>query len=601
MTRRNYWIYIFFTITILFCLQNSHLVTNVYAENNIKTEKIKNNPSTVPQQSKSSFLVAMKIKHQNSLNTYILNKNNKKFISTKQFSNRYGQDKNNIYIIKRYFYKYHLKVKVYRGNLILKVYGSIKNIQKALKFKFINLNKSGANVIKPNHKLTLPKRYQKNIIDIIGLTNYDGIDHKDHNGNNVSDSDLKSNSPQKFINRYNVSPLSDNSKGKTSIGIISFGDFSKADVGTYWRKMGTSGNTSRIKVYNHDADTAIDNNSSDETTMDLEQAGFVNPKANLNLYLSSPTISGLLTSLSDAVSDNKSDTLSLSWGISESEIKREIKLGILSKKYSQIINLILEQAAAQGISVFNSSGDNGAYDGISSGVTSLSVESPSSSPYITSVGATSIPVDYSINGQRIRINKERAWSNDFLYPYFNKLKLYEANSSIFIPSYFAGTGGGFSMLNSVPAYQKNIKGVGSYNAIKYWDMSSGYAQQYTAPSLVSGENSGRNVPDIVANGDPQSGYTVYHNNKWSISGGTSIVAPQIAGVDSLMVAKAKHRMGLWNPKIYSYSTSRNSPFNPIDSINDNSNIYYVGQPGKPYNQATGLGTVNYYKLYKEMK
>ncbi|TPR14073.1 S53 family peptidase [Apilactobacillus timberlakei] len=601
MRKQSFGEFILFTFTVLFCLQNFHLVTDVYAKSNIKTEKIKNNPSTVPQKSKSSFLVAMKIKNKNLLNTYVLKKNNKKFISTRQFSNLYGHNKYDLYKIKNYFYKYHLKVKIYRGNFILKVYGSIKNIQEALKFKFISVHKSGINVLKPNHKLTLPKRYQKNIIDIIGLTNYDGIDHKDNDVNKTSDLNLKSNTPQKFINRYNVSPLYNNYKSKSSIGIISFGDFNKSDIGTYWHKMGISGNTSRIKIYNHDADTAIDNNSSDETTMDLEQAGFVNPKANLNLYLSSPTISGLLTSLSDAVSDNKSDTLSLSWGISESEIKREIKLGILSKKYSQIINLILEQAAAQGISVFNSSGDNGAYDGISSGVTSLSVESPSSSPYITSVGATSIPVDYSINGQRIRIDKERAWSNDFLYPYFNKLKLYEANSSIFIPSYFAGTGGGFSKLNSVPTYQKNIKGIGSYNAIKYWDMSSGYAQQYTEPSLVSGKNSGRNVPDIVANGDPQSGYTVYHNNKWSISGGTSIVAPQIAGVDSLMVAKAKHRMGLWNPKIYSFSASHNSPFNPIDSINDNSNIYYVGQPGKTYNQATGLGTVNYYKLYKKMK
>ncbi|WP_105955895.1 S53 family peptidase [Apilactobacillus quenuiae] len=601
MKKQSYWLYILFIIVIVFCLQNINSIKNVNAKNNITTEKIKNNQSTVPQKSNYSFLIAMKIKNKNLLDRYILNKNNKKFISTKQFSRRYGQKYYNLYQLKKYFYKHKLQVKIYHGNLMLKVYGSKNNIQKALNFKFINVHKSGVSVIKPNHKLTLPKRYQKNIIDIIGLTNYDGIDHKDNASNNFAGFNLKSNSPQKFINRYNVSPLYKNYKNRSSIGIISFGDFNKSDIESYWNKMGISGNTNRIKVYNHDSDTAIDNDSSDETTMDLEQAGFVDPKANLNLYLSSPTISGLLTSLSDAVSDNKSDTLSLSWGISEAEIQKEIKLGLLSKNYNQIINLILEQAAAQGISIFNSSGDNGAYDGISNGVTDLAVESPSSSPYITSVGATSIPTNYSINGQQIRIDKERAWSNDFLYPYFNKLRLYEADSSIFIPSYFAGTGGGFSKLNSLPTYQKNIKGAGSYNAIRYWNMNDGYAQQYISPRLISGKSFGRNVPDIVADGDPQTGYTVYHNHKWSISGGTSIVSPQIAGVDSLMVSKAQHRMGLWNPKIYSYALSKSSPFNPIDSISNNSNIYYVGQPGKPYNQATGLGTANYYNLYKLMK
>ena len=53
--------------------------------------------------------------------------------------------------------------------------------------------------------------------------------------------------------------------------------------------------------------------------------------------------------------------------------------------------------------------------------------------------------------------------------------------------------------------------------------------------------------------------------------------------------------------IYALANNGNSPFNTLDSNKDNSNLYYTGQPGKKYNQATGLGTVNYGKLYQLMK
>lgn len=54
-------------------------------------------------------------------------------------------------------------------------------------------------------------------------------------------------------------------------------------------------------------------------------------------------------------------------------------------------------------------------------------------------------------------------------------------------------------------------------------------------------------------------------------------------------------VGFWNPQIYKFAQQPNSPFTVLDSV-DSTNLYYTGQPGKLYNQASGLGTINFDKL-----
>ena len=58
-------------------------------------------------------------------------------------------------------------------------------------------------------------------------------------------------------------------------------------------------------------------------------------------------------------------------------------------------------------------------------------------------------------------------------------------------------------------------------------------------------------------------------------------------------------IGFWNPQIYKYAQESDSPFNVLDDADFNDNLYYTGQPGKLYNQATGLGTINFNKLYNK--
>ncbi|GAA6114833.1 S53 family peptidase [Apilactobacillus apinorum] len=543
--------------------------------------------------SQASFTIVLKDRNNNDLINYV-NQPRTKFLSTKEFSRKYGQSTATINKIKRYLNKHHLKSQVYPGNLVIKVTGSRNNIETAFHFKIIKEKINKTYVTKPNKTPKMANILDAKINGIIGLSNYDRLS-----------SDSKSGSfgvkraPSDFIKRYHLQDTMNNkSKKVANIGIISFGGFSKNDIKTFWQKMGIKNSLNRIHVY---TDTNKDNQKlSDETTMDIQQASSIANNANINVYLAQPTISGMINSFANAIGSNKSDSISLSWGISEAEIKQMINNKILPDNYNDIINEILLQGASQGISIFNSTGDNGAYDGIQSGITKLTVETPASSPYITAVGATTAPIMYKVNGHVVNVDKERVWSNDFLYPYFNSLKLYNADQSTFLESYFVGSGGGFSKFNATPDYQKNIPGVNSYRAIQHWDMSYGVANQLATPKVVTGTSTGRNLPDIVANGDPQTGYSVYYNGKWLIDGGTSIVAPQIAAVNAVYVSKLNHRLGLWNPRIYSAAQSSHSPFDQLYGDNA-TNIYYSTQNNKIYNQATGLGTVNYDKLFNLIK
>ena len=86
-------------------------------------------------------------------------------------------------------------------------------------------------------------------------------------------------------------------------------------------------------------------------------------------------------------SDNIADVISSSWGLCENDV---------TAGYVQAENIIFEQMALQGQSMFSAAGDSGAFDCIffgSNGTsifdTYLNVDDPPTQPWVTSVGGTS--------------------------------------------------------------------------------------------------------------------------------------------------------------------------------------------------------------------
>ena len=82
---------------------------------------------------------------------------------------------------------------------------------------------------------------------------------------------------------------------------------------------------------------------------------------------------------------DRADTISSSWGTCENDV---------TAGYVQAENTVFEQMAFQGQSMFGSSGDTGAFGCIRiDGTTIVDQGDPSSQPWVTSVGGTSLESD----------------------------------------------------------------------------------------------------------------------------------------------------------------------------------------------------------------
>ena len=129
-----------------------------------------------------------------------------------------------------------------------------------------------------------------------------------------------------------------------------------------------------------------------------------------------------------------------------------------------------------------------------------------------------------------------------------------------------------------------------------------------APSVTTGSGSGRAVPDVSANADPETGYLIYAPSLAAVGetplneyGGTSFVAPQLNGSAAVIDSYLGHRVGLWNPAMYAAAHGANSPFTQLNQAStSNDNIYYTGNPGQAYNQGVGLGLPNLARLARDL-
>lgn len=424
----------------------------------------------------------------------------------------------------------------------------------------------------------------------------------------------------KFANRYQLDHLYNQGlEGQGQrIGIIAGTDFRIGDIQKYWQQVGVNTNTNRIhRIYTvgtKKAVRAIDGYQltmpQTEASLDVQNASSVAPKANIDVYIYQPAngatskTSAHYTGFMQAISDNQDKQLSTSFLPGDEFQPTWSDHSATMKQYNHAFNLILEQAAVQGITVFSGSGDNGPYEER----TSQQIHLNSTSPYQVLVGGTTLPYERVVNGKTISVKKERAWGNT-----------YDVTASEIKSGYFAGSGGGFSLLNPTPRYQEGVPGVNTFRAIQLLNFvgkpATGRFIINKNPKVITGTGHSRNFPDVAGNADNQTGYATYtsgyavgvKNKKkvrlpikiWYTGGGTSYVTPQMAAANAVMNSGQTTPIGFWNPQIYKFAQQSDTPFNVLDDANDNNNLYYTGQLGKIYNQATGLGTINFEKLYSK--
>jgi subtilase family serine protease len=293
-----------------------------------------------------------------------------------------------------------------------------------------------------------------------------------------------------------------------------------------------------------------------EACLDVDMIVGINPQVSeVLIYVDDYHYDSFQVAIVDAItqvaSDDKAQILSISYGQDE---------GLQGTSTLEAENTALQQCAVEGITVFASSGDNGAYgDGFNF---PYNVSDPSSQPLVTGVGGTTL-----FTGPGELWENENAWD--------------ELNNN------FGATGGGVSSYWSLPDWQNTTVGGTAYVT------ANGGSATY------------RNIPDIAAVGDPLTGVAVYVKDQggWIQIGGTSVSAPIWAGYISTINAAYNHfnlgKIGFFNPVLYAVGTPDFGVGNPAsylrDIIQGQNGLIGSNYPGYfngiGYSNNTGSGTI----------
>jgi subtilase family serine protease len=341
-----------------------------------------------------------------------------------------------------------------------------------------------------------------------------------------------------------------------------------------------------------------------EETLDVESVHGMAPNANV-VYVGAASCfdSDLIDALALIVDKHLASIVSDSWG-EPADTASEVPV------YEEIF----QAGAAEGIGFNFSSGDSG-YESPAEdpGSDMIQADYPTSSPWVTSVGGTSLAIGRSSNYEF-----ETSWGT-LLDPLASNGTSWEFTPPGVYPDYYDGSGGGgVSDEFTQPSYQKGVVPNSLATAVPNGPPSS-------SPMRV--------VPDVSALADPSTGILVGQTTlqpdgttyAFSLSriGGTSVACPVFAGIEADAQQAAGHPLGFANPAIYrrygtfAFHDVTDHPFGPgyLAEVRNNDTdpstktgplVTYLRTLGidgegaaalpavKGYDDSTGVGSPDYY-------
>jgi kumamolisin len=594
-------------------------------------------PSSTPEQ--VSFI--LKENNKSQLESAVT-KGLTSYQSVSQFAAKYGASHAAVSALTSYLASFGITTSVYPGNVDVSASGTAGEFDAALSVTQDNYHVP-ARQTSDGHQIPaqtvysatgapdLPSSIGQYVLAILGLTNYAPFaSNAVHENTSVTVKPSSSSSdvpgdylPSDFASRYGLDPLYKEGDGAgETIGIVTLAALDPGAPQYFWQNVAnvpTTGRTVTVDNVDGGPGAPSDTSGSGETDIDVEQSGGLAPGANVIVYQAPNTDPGFIDAFFSAASQNVADTLSTSWGESETYVAGAVAAGEETNAYEAAFDEAFLELADQGTSVFDAAGDAAAYDASDDiGTTNLSVDTPADSPYATASGGTTTPWSGTITGSdgsaSVTVPDQRAWGWDYLWqPIATVTGLTYAEAAT---SDVVGGGGGFSVVEPEPSYQRLVSGTTNYHGVQYltptdyqavdpgfvepteWNVNSN-------PPLVSGGGSGRAVPDLSADADPYSGYLLYEPSAspaleagW---GGTSFIGPQFNGSTAVIDSVLGHRIGLWNPSLYAFAAGPDSPVTPLNQVGTgDDNIYYTGNPGELYNEATGLGVPNIAKFATDL-
>ena len=400
-----------------------------------------------------------------------------------------------------------------------------------------------------------------------------------------------------------------------SIAVLGQSEISVSDLHNFWTASGLTVNDPVQVLVPGSGTPAFSPGDEGESDLDLEWSGATAYGATVFfVYTGSNTNYGVFDSAQYAVDQRIANIMTLSYGACE--------LGLTSTETTQLES-IASQAASQGQTFIASSGDQGSTScyGITSlstaQQTSLSVNYPASSQYVTGVGGSSIPsaddqvgtywtaasgsTDLVVSATQYI--PENAWNDDTTSGCTDA-----SNNPI---GCLSSSGGGVSTLyTSKPTWQTGVPGIPQDNKRDVPDVSL-----YSSPNLpgylyCTSDSSDWYTPPTGSTNPAQQnscnqGFRDSATGYLTVAGGTSFAAPIFAGMVAILNEKAGYStgQGLLNTALYSLASNSGTyatGFHDITSGNNNCLAGSIVCPSGPigysagtgYDLVTGLGSVD---------
>jgi subtilase family serine protease len=296
---------------------------------------------------------------------------------------------------------------------------------------------------------------------------------------------------------------------------------------------------------------------------------------------------------------DKAAVVSSSWAVCENDATSAIV---------QAENVVFQQMASQGQSMFGAEGDTGAFSCIrSDGTTIVNVLDPPSQPWVTSVGGTSLE---SFNPgtnphPQYPSGTETVWNVDNLCSNAAPAASNDNQGGFFWCAQTGAGGGGSSQWWGEPSYQH---GPGIINP----NTTYSTGPTGTTCSLAKAGTPCREDPDVSMNADEFTPYAEYCTGNantpfsvcgtfsgnqnppgWFGIGGTSLSSPLWSAIFADRDGYQGKRSGNANPLLYAaYDLIPSLYFHDITGAGQttNNNGLFPTTPG--YDLATGIGTPN---------
>ena len=369
---------------------------------------------------------------------------------------------------------------------------------------------------------------------------------------------------------YGIKPLWDagiRGKGQTIAIATAFGAINPADIQLYAEKNGIAKPHVEIRPVDGGSQYVRSEGSDPEVDLDLQIVLGLVPEARIIDYQSSANARHSLADVYNQIEqDGAARVVTTSYGMCEYAATK------FNPGDQQLTDNSLKALEASGVTVFESTGDSGAYaclqrlqiqpvTNLPKDYTKLGVQTPSSSPYAVAVGGTRL--DLRSDGSYL---DESAWSNALERE---------------------GAGGGISSVEPRPP----------------WQRGPGVEQTALNPQGK------RQTPDVSGPADPFSGFMICQTDPGASAprcrgeqGGTSAAAPFWAA--SLVLVQqyaAEHGAGTLahcfaGPILYDLAATP-QPVPPYHQIKYGNNGYYPATGGWSF--ASGLGSPDVFNLAQD--